>query len=365
MFKSFVSGAHIPYIFLALIISSCSGGGGSSNEVSSATTATTYSAATVAKQAADTMGTDGEVGILFAGDHGYSVRQIAEAIMAGRLSVEGLVTDSSGAEVTPEYTAPKTLDLGSLRAVAAPDNLARHFTSEQIEIMRGLVNLWLTIEQQETDDFIRSTLLAIGHGFLIDVIVEAIVGHSLDEAGNIKGKSPQGIPQTDVFTEQGAGSGADGVVANGDTGGDTVADELPGQYPISYSGYGRYTSTVTITWGGGGTLKCESQPLWEITLNADGTLSATFSMISASLYDTQGAQYCSESDPFKQTRTGTHSNGTFSISMYSDAASPALTGTYTANGIQGTWSYEQAPLVFSFGAATITETQGFNIVTVR
>ncbi len=343
----------VPFVALGFVIvlSSCGGGGGSGGDSSSGGGGTTvYTASSVAATGAANMGSDAIVGALLANDNGYSVRQIAAALSGGSLGVNGSVSG-----VSPTYTPPNTLSAYIQQNLGGRSSPANAFTDEEVAIIRGVVEIYILIQQQETDDILTSVLLSMGQGFLADQVVQAIVeNYDVDDTGNIAGQTPNGTVQTDVFTETGGSSG-------GTDGGGTDTGSI--SYPITYSGSASYTSSATVTFGGGASIDCQSFGDISITLYADGSLKMVFDTNKAATFDTKGNMQCTDS-PYTNTRTrGSHANGEYRVEMYSDPS--YMDGTYNAYGIQGSWSYSGTLTYSSGDAATVTESLSFNIATAR
>ena len=113
-------------------------------------------------------------------------------------------------------------------------------------------------------------------------------------------------------------------------------------FPITYSGSGTYSSSITLSWGEKGSITCSSSPEWSITLKADGTLEAEVTIKKVVGHDSTGRAFCADrpdATPYK--KFGTHSNGHFSIDYSSLCGENKLTGTYDSNNIVSeSWSCE-------------------------
>jgi hypothetical protein len=105
-------------------------------------------------------------------------------------------------------------------------------------------------------------------------------------------------------------------------------------FPITYSGVMHHEFTITSSNGTG---TCQMEAKFEITLNADGTLTGQGDQVSIYGHSNDKPPWCEMSLTGKTTTvTGTHdiNKGTFIIPM----ASP-LEGTYDENLIKGSMTY--------------------------
>ncbi|MBF0291583.1 MAG: hypothetical protein HQK86_05440 [Nitrospinae bacterium] len=301
------------------LLASCGGGGGGGYSTTSSTSSS-YSADTLATTAVNSMGgTKAIVAALIANDHGYSTRQLADAISAGTLQANG---DISGAD--PARSAPNVLR-GYMaqymsRSLSAT---AKHFTDSEVAALHTIVGIFVAVETRSEKDELKAIMMSMGSGFIADQIVAGIVGHTLKDSGQITGQTPNGVAETDVFTETGGGSTSGGGSSSNVS------------FPITYRGYANNTQRLSVSWGSAGSATCQSYDPVEITLNADGTLSVNYSYSKYATWNDAGTVWC-ENSTTSSVLTGTHSNGQFSINYPCDKT----TGTYTSTGIQGTGSCE-------------------------
>lgn len=303
-------------------LASCGGGGGGG---SSTVSTSSYSADTLATTAVNSMGGSKAIlAALMANDHGYSTRQLADAISAGTLQANG---DISGA--TPSRSAPDVLRGYMAQYLSRSLSVTgKHFTDSEVAALQTIVGIFVAVEARSEKDELKAIMMSMGSGFIADQIVGGIVGHTLQDSGQITGQTPNGVAEAEVFTESGGGSTSGGS----DSGGSSPSVS----FPITYRGYANNTQRLSVSWGSAGSATCQSYDPVEIRLNSDGTLTVNYTYSKYATWNDAGAVWCLDVQVATSVLTGTHSNGQFTINYPCDKT----TGTYTSTGIQGTGSCE-------------------------
>ena len=341
------------------------------------------------------MGSDSVVGTLIAADQGYTLRQIADAIMANRLNVYGEISDGYGGVSTPSGTPQNVLRnyfdwfLSARRLFKAGPSghsalQGERFTKGEVDLISSAIDLWVTSEQQSVPDILDPALLSIAKGYMVDKVMDAILNFNMDSVGDILGVSPTWQKQLDVFIEtitNAAGGNSSGGTDSGTStsGGTSGGSSAPVTFPITYKGWASYTITSSADWGSKGSAKCQGFEEITIRLAADGTVTSggfpQASDIGFVYIDPSGSASCSYEDNHSYIEYvsghGTHSNGQFTYTLEGFGASSSnttLTGTYNAYGIQGSGSSD--PVYYSsypvgLGAETTTYAIDFNIVTAQ
>lgn len=326
-------------------LASCGGGGGGGSSTASSTSS--YSSDTLASTAVNSMGgAKAIVAALIANDHGYSTRQLADAISAGTLQANGDISGASPARSAPNVLRGYMQQYIS-RSVAAT---AKHFTDSEVAALQNIVEIFVAVEARSEKDEFKAVMMSLGSGFLADQIVAGIAGHTLKDSGQITGQTPNGVAEPDVFTESGGGSTSGG------------GSSPSVSFPITYRGYVNNTVRLSVSWGSAGSATCQSYEPIEITLNSDGTLTGSFLYSKDPTWNDTGAVWCVDRQPpFSTSLRGTHSNGQFTMNYPCDKT----TGTYTSTGIQGTGSCEWTDSYA--GGYTVSNFLGFsfNIITAQ
>ncbi|VAX17644.1 hypothetical protein MNBD_NITROSPINAE02-1619 [hydrothermal vent metagenome] len=237
MRKSMVSRFTLLAAVIVLFqISSCSGGGGGGDSSSSGGGQTTYKSEDVTNTAVANIGSLAGVGIITAADKGYSLRQIADAVMANNLSQsgdisgqsptlapQGFISRSSGAGVQNRGKGPQeenfsaktyveTLEANKYAATALIIAMAvEGYSTEQITL--ALISVDVTkCANGDNSSFTESNIVCI---VLLLANMPAIVGEPtlakqggiFEGLGNDGGSSSGGDTGDDSSSDGDSGSG--------------------------------------------------------------------------------------------------------------------------------------------------------------
>ncbi len=291
-----------------------------------------YSIQEVSDEVERTLGEEGGLdAVLLAFDSGYSLSQIVDGIMSGKLTVSGEIIDTDGSTLEPDYLPPDLIiRSGALVSRGKVSIWQMREAARRVKIAVGSRALTIIFSLAENGYSSKQIMEALLDG---RVTVISAIGlfspNPLGLPGGSAGKSGFIIVNPDGSIITPAGPAPQGTLQQGN-----INAQPPSSFPFTFVGERKMEIDATAEFGYGGTNSCSGKGSIWISILEKGLVVGEIEYIHFDLsWDEDGnATRCEASNRETTSFTGTHANGSFSFSTEWNAS---YTGVYTAQSIDG------------------------------